>query len=48
MIEKAVDTVKRNVEDISSLKIKHSIIGDSIDVYGNFSDAKIISLSGAL
>lgn len=50
MIKKGVDTVKRNVDDIPSLRVKHSIIGDPIDVYGNFSDAEIVppsELSGA-
>lgn len=45
MIKKGVDTVKRNVDEIPSLRVKHSIIGDPIDVYGDFSDAKVISPS---
>jgi hypothetical protein len=42
MIKKGVDTVKRNYEDIPSLTVKHSIVGDPVDVYGDFSDAAII------
>ncbi len=45
MIEKGIETVKRNCEDISSLTVNHSIIGDPVDVYGDFSDAKVISPS---
>jgi hypothetical protein len=45
MIEKGVETVKRNCVTTPSLTVKHSIVGDPIDVYGNFSDAKIISPS---
>ena len=42
MIKKGVDTVKQNIGEINSMRIKHAIVGDPIDVYGDFSDAKTI------
>lgn len=42
MLEKGVETVKRNCEDIPSLTVNHAIVGDPVDVYGDFSNAKII------
>lgn len=45
MIRKGTDTVERNFGDTSSIDVRHAIVGEPIDVYGDSSDAAIISPS---
>lgn len=45
MIEKGIDTVDRNYGTLHELDVMHAVVGDPIDVYGDFSTADIISPS---
>jgi hypothetical protein len=45
MMKKGIDTVERNFGDTSSIDIRHAIVGEPIDVYGDSSNATIVSPS---
>jgi hypothetical protein len=42
MLEKGINTVERNFGDSPPLDVHHAVVGDPVDVYGDFSDAAVV------